>query len=133
MVSQVSSNCQKIRSVHRKVCTGDMRDEIILQNRAITPVISSVDFVEDFVTNTTVFALVKTVKGDMAFDGIDTEVDVSHHFYIRFLSGITAETWISFQSTRFNILDVENLDNRQEFLLLRATDRGDDAKAASRA
>ena len=127
------AKCQKIQSIHRKVCIGDMRDEIILQDRAITSVISSADFDETFTTADTVFAMVKTVKGDTVFDGTDTEVDISHHFYIRFIDDITAETWISFLDNRFDILDVEDLDSRQEFLLLRATDRGTDANRANEA
>ena len=110
-----------------------MRDLIVLQDRAITPVIGSPDFDETFTENSTVYALIETKKGDTAFDGIDTEVDVTHWFYIRFISGITSGTWINYQGDRYDILDVEDLDTRNEFMLLRATDRGTDTKRASQA
>jgi len=127
------TQCKQIQSVHRKVCVGDMRDEIQIQNRSITATVSSPDFSETFVNTITVFALIKTVKGETIFDGTDTEVDVTHHFYLRFIDGITSETWILFNNTRFTILNAEDLDERDEYWLLQCSDRGTDANAASQA
>lgn len=124
--------CVKIRRKHRQVCIGDLDTIIALQDRALTPSESSVDASEVFSnSNPDVWAMMETKLGETIFDGTGTERDVTHRFYIRFLDDITAETWISFNSKRIDILDVENLDERSEFLLLRCTNRGLDTNRAN--
>ena len=125
--------CKKLRRKKRQVCLGDLDNQIVLQDRTITAPTSGVDASETFTTNDTVDAMVETSRGETIFDGTNTEVDVTHKFTIRFISGITAETWISFNSDRFDILDVENLEERDEWLVLRATNRGVDTNTASQA
>ena len=125
--------CVKLRRKKRQICLGDLTNSIILQDRAITPPLSGFDATETFTTNDTVDAKVDTSRGETIFDGTNTEVDVTHIFTIRFISGIDAQTWISFKSQRFDILDVENLEERDEFLKLRCTNRGVDTNAANQA
>ena len=118
-------SCDFIKSKPASICIGDLSSKIILQLRAITsPTGESVDFTETFTTAETVWARVDTVRGETVFDGTNTERDVTHRFYIRFISGITAETWIEWNDIKFDILDVENLQENDEFYLLRAAKRG---------
>lgn len=127
-------NCVKLRRKRRQVCIGDLDELITLQDRQITPSLTSVDATETFTdTNPDVWAMVETVSGETIFDDTNTERDVTHRFTIRFIDGITAETWISFDGDRIDILNVEDYEGRHEFLLLRASNRGVDTNEANRA
>ena len=126
--------CQPIRKKRRNICIGDMEDEITLENRAIQPPdFDTVDFDETFTApNPPVWALIETVRGKTFFDGVSTEEDVTHWIYINFDSTVTAETWVKLtDGRRLDILRVENLDERSDFMLLHCVDRG--AKEASKA
>ena len=126
--------CTPIRKKRRNVCIGDMDDEITLENRDIqAPDFDTVDFDEAFTApNPPVWALVETVRGKTFFDGVGTEVDVTHWIYINFDSTVTAETWVKLEDgCRLDILRVENLDNRSDSQLLHCVDRG--AAEASKA
>ena len=116
------SICVKIKKKSRKVCTGDLRDRITLQDRSIAP--EEIDFTENFSNNIEVWAMIATVRGLESFDGVNVETLVTHNIYIRFLPGVTEETWVLFDDRRFDIVDVENLDERKTFLLLRCKERG---------
>lgn len=102
---------------------------ISLQDRSITPPSGDdVDYSETFTGNADVWAMVDTKRGETVFDGTNTERDVTHRFYIRYLSGITAETWIEENNIKYDILDVENLNEENRFMLLRASKRGSETK-----
>ena len=116
------SSCVKIKKKNRKVCTGDLRDRIILQNRDIAP--EEIDFTENFSNDIEVWAMIETKRGLDSFDGVNLENIITNNIYIRFLAGVTEETWILFDDRRFDIMDVENLDERKTFLLLRCKERG---------
>jgi len=126
--------CVRIKGKSRKVCLGDLDTLITLENRAIqAPVFDAVDFDEEFTApNPPVFAMLQTVSGKTFFDGVSTEQDITDWIYIRFDVTVTAETWVKLgDGSRLDILRVENLDRRSEFMLLHCTDRGD--KEASKA
>lgn len=116
------SICVKIKKKSRKICTGDLRDRITLQNRSIQP--EEIDFTEDFTNDIEVWAMIETARGLDSFDGVTLANIVTHKIYIRFLAGVTEETWILFDERRFDIMDVENLDERKTFMLLRCKERG---------
>jgi SPP1 family predicted phage head-tail adaptor len=110
-----------------------MNQQITLQNRSIqAPSGSSVDYDEDFDGDNVVWALVGTVSGETIFDSTNIEQIVTHKFYIRFVSGITSETWIDYNGEKFDILDVENMDENDSFLLLRANSRGDNTVSVNK-
>lgn len=126
--------CQPIQKKRRNVKIGDMEDEIILENRAIQPPeADKVDFEEEFIApNPPVWAMVETVRGKTFFDGVSTEKDITHWVYINFDVTVTAETWVKLiDGRRLNILRVENLDERSDYMLLHCDDRG--AAEASKA
>jgi len=132
------ATCVKIKGKRRKVCIGDLDRLVRLENRAITPPENGIDYTETFTKKQIsgspippgdVWAMIESVSGETVFDSTNIERDVTHRIYIRFDEGVTAQTWILFEGTRFNILDVEDLDLRHEFLLLRCTVRGTSAKS----
>ncbi len=127
--------CIRIQKKKRGICIGDMRDEILLQNRSIAPPVlaSDPDYTETFEDDDTTFSLIETVSGKTYFDGVDTETTITHHIYIRYDETVTAETWIEFNSKRIDILDVEDLDERQEYMKLVCHETGLVEKAAAEA
>ena len=123
------SVCQSIRKKKRKVCVGDMRDVITLNDRnIIPPIFNTVDFNENFepqdIVNPESLALVETVTGRTYFDGANTETPITHLIYIPYNPLVTSETWITFDGRRIDILRVEDLDERHEFLKLTCNDQG---------
>lgn len=131
------SSCRSIRKKKRKVCVGDMRDPITIQNRNIkAPPFGSVNFRENFQDKNEVtpqtLSLIETVRGKVYFDGVSTETPVSHHVYIMFDPEVTSESWIIFEGRRLDILLVEDLDERHVFQLLTCTDTGLSSKEGSK-
>ena len=119
--------CQFIKRKIRKVCIGDLGSKITLENRNIeAPEFNIVDFDEVFTESVPdVWAMIETVRGKTFFDGVNTEKDITHLIYIMFDSAVTAETWVKFSDgRRLDILDVENLDERSEYMLLHCQDLG---------
>jgi len=126
------TQCKKIPRVKKQVCIGSLDTPIELNNRAIqAPLVGGVDFDETFTPSTTVFALVETKIGVTIFDDSNTERTISHFFYIRFDSTVTQETWIKYNGNLYDIINVENLQEKDEFLLLRCNLRGDETVRAN--
>lgn len=116
--------CVKIQKPLRKVCSGDMRDKITIQVRAIKPPVDGVDFSEVFNQDKTLWSMLETKSGVEIFDGTNLKGVATHYFYIRYICNFTAEKWLKFKEEYYDILDVQNLDGRNEFLLLRCALRG---------
>ena len=121
--------CESIRKKKRIVCIGDMRDAITLNDRNITaPLFNTVDFDENFSPLNSIqpeiLGLVETVSGKTYFDGVNTETPITHIIYIPYNEAVTSETWITFENRRIDILRVEDLDERHEFLELTCNDQG---------
>jgi len=126
--------CKRIVRKHRKVCIGDLNELICLRGRELTPPESGVDATEEFEdTIPEEWAMVETPKGETVFDGSNTEVDVTHKFTISFTEGITSETWVLFKDKHYDILNVENLEERDEWLILRCNDKGTTDNQANQA
>ena len=126
------AECIPIKGQIRRVCIGDLDRLITLQTRNLTASLTATDASELFVdTPGNVFAMIKTVSGETFFDDVGTERDVTHHFYIYFDETITSEIWILFNNERFDVLSSEDLDERHEFMLLRATNRGVSTQVAT--
>jgi SPP1 family predicted phage head-tail adaptor len=117
--------CQKIRRSKRQVCVGDLDTEVILQDRAIKGITTSnVNFDETFADAATVWAMIETVAGATVFDSTNTEVALTHRIYIRFDATVTAETWVEIDNDKYDIVTVEDLDRRSEFMRLNCVIRG---------
>jgi len=124
--------CKRIVRRSRKICIGDMRERIQINLNTIkAPVDGSVDFSEAFKEIEIVWAMLETKSGVEIFDGTNIIGIATHFFYIRFLPNVNFKNWIRFKEQFFVILDVENLEERDEFYLLRCSLRGDDNKPAN--
>lgn len=126
------SRCKKIRIPKRRYCAADLNKRIVIQDRNIsTP--DDLDYGEDFDKLKTIWAGVKTLIGVEIFDQNNVPITASHDFIIHYRVGITAENWILFENNRYDILRVENFEERNEWLRLRSTLRGSDTKASTKA
>lgn len=122
--------CKRIKIPTQQVCIGDMRNIIDIRARNITvPLGVSPDFGEEFTLIRRVPAAIKTVQGRMFMTGTNRDDSISHEFYIRKISGvlITSEEWINFNGENYDIVRVENIDERGLFLNIRANIRGEQA------
>lgn len=124
----------KRQSIRRSLC-GDMRHYIALQTRDITvpddP--NNPSYTESFTTTYQVFSAIYTKKGDEFFDGVNLSTFESHNFIIRRINGLTEEKWILYRGFLYDIIDIEDYDERQLFMLIRTKLRGDATLKANQA
>ena len=121
----------------KRVPVGDLSERIWVEDRELqVPAFGAAD--SDFAftphpSATRVWANIETLSGVTYFDevaGLDRAL--SHRIIIRFLKGISAETWLRLaDGTRLDILNVANLDERDEFLTLDCAASGRDTRKAS--
>lgn len=131
------SRCKRITKPSRRVCIGDLRDQIVFCSRTLdAPDFVSSDFDETFATTATVMASIRTLKaGTTIFDGVNQDKIATHEIVARFRTGITAEDWIeSVESTkRFDILTVDDLEERHLWLSMMCAVRGVNTIEATKA
>lgn len=112
------------KNEHRGVNIGDMRQRIYLHTRSISsPMFGSVDFDEQF-SGSPIWAAIKTLGGKVVFDGVGQDVIATHVIYIRHRDASSQNFVQATDGRRFRILQVEDYDDRHEFLALLCTDRG---------
>lgn len=118
--------CQAVGNRRRVVCAGDLNQRITLQNRDIAPpIFGDSDFSETFSGDSDRWAAIQTVTGKTFFDSVNSvDVNITHEVYIRYDSTVTAETWILYNSRRLDIMAVEDLEERNEFMKLTCVDKG---------
>ncbi len=114
-----------------------MKDRIRILDRQITePKFGAVDFDAQFGKSFGVerWASIETVAGKTVFAGVGVDVAVTHRITLRFDKCVNSESWIIFDDdTRVDVIMVEDLDERHEWLRLLCVDRGDKAEEASKA
>ena len=98
----------------------------------VAPVFEGTDFSEKFSGTKEVWANIKTVSGQTIFI-VNVDVSITHEIIIRYDADIDSETWIEHNKNNFKILDVEDLDERHEFLRLKCANRGDKDLGATQA
>jgi SPP1 family predicted phage head-tail adaptor len=124
--------CETVIIKKRKVCAGDMNQLITLKTRAMTGDFDDVDFLELFTNDGNVWAAIQTTSsGEVIFDSVGTETLVTHKIYINYIEGLTQEVWIEFGGNNYDILSVENLDERNEFMKLNCVIRGNTSYQAT--
>jgi len=117
--------CITIKKPKQGICVGDMRDRVTVYVRTATPSrTNGVDLSEVLSSAVTVWAAVTTKEGKEIFDGTNLKGVATHWIYIRYLSGLTAEKWVEYNGEYYDIIDVQNLDERGDFMLLRCSVRG---------
>lgn len=122
------AKCKRIQINRTKVCIGDMRLRITLHTRSIVGLSDGVDFDETLSDATEVWAALQTIKGEDIFDGTNVVGTVTHNFFIRAIDALTAETWLEYNSEYYDVLDIQNYEERGLFMVLRCSVRGDTTK-----
>lgn len=119
----------------KKPCIGDLKSRVTLQSRAITePLFVTPEFTETFSLNRKVWAKIVTNTGKIIFDGVSSDIRITHTLTIRWDREVTTETWVLLDdNTRLDIVNVEDVDEEHDFLVLACTERGDADLAASEA
>lgn len=131
--------CSNISPKKRKICIGDLKTLIKIQVRTITPEeFDNPDYSEVFTEVIELFASVKTSRGHSSFNDIGTTVtgavrNFSHEVIVRYSESyeITSENWLEINNIKYNIVGVENLEERNEWLILYCLKKGDKTKPAN--
>ena len=119
--------CQKIRVNHRALCANDLDRKVKIKTRSMVTSQLDTDMSVGF-TSKTVWAAVKTAKGNQTFFATNMQDVVDHIIYIRWYDGVTSENWVEYKGDNYDIIDVENLDERDEWYALYCNVRGTTTK-----
>lgn len=130
--------CQNVTPTRKKLCLSAFRKKIDLFRRDILAPASSQAHTHEYESFANPFASIETKgKGVDIFDGIERSgadgipVVASHIIMIKFRSDVTAENYVRFGGNNYDILKVENIDERNQYLRLFCALRGDENKAAA--
>ena len=128
--------CASVPREHRKLCAGDLDKEVQILARDITPPEADevdYDITMDTAGQAIAWASVKTPRGRAIFDGTGIQVDVTHTFGVYYDATYTAEMFILMEDRFFRILDVNDLEERHEWMVLSCSERGTEDNAANKA
>jgi len=108
------------RRKNRKINIGDLNKKIKLQRRVLYSSFQSGGRGQgaSFETFAEPWASIETTKGITKFDGVELKKAYTHKITIRYRSNLDQTSWIEFGGNRYDIVDIEDLDERHEFLLL---------------
>lgn len=118
---------QKKRIRHTGARVGDLRERVLIEDRSIaSPLGGMVDFLELFESDA-IWAGVSDVSGKTVFDGVGTEVDITHKIYIRHRVGVDSQSFLQLDDgRRLKVVAFKNLGERNEYMALYCSDRGVD-------
>ncbi|MCK5602298.1 phage head closure protein [Candidatus Pacearchaeota archaeon] len=124
--------CTPVKIKSRRVCVGDLKHRITIQIRALTPNnTGSIEAIETFTDVIDVWAAIETTRGSQMWDGVEISNPFTHKIYIRFRDDMDFNKWIEFEGEKYDIVDVQDLDQRNEWLLLLCTLKGETSKEAN--
>lgn len=119
--------CKNISPKKRELCVGDLNKRVRVQVRSlISKGYEDTKYGEDFKTIKSLWAALETTRGYQSFSDVGIENNITHKFYIRYSMEytVTSEDWIEYKCDKYKIVDVENLDENDEYLLLFCTKKG---------
>lgn len=131
------SKCNKLQFNFDKICINDLRHRITIYERSIiAPNFlseQSTKFTEQFTSIGNFWSAIEVRDGSNLFNDISLDKeDLTHIFYIRYNSSITQENWIVYDGYRYNILKVENMNERNTFNKIYASISGLESKDGSK-
>lgn len=123
------------RPLH-KSAIGDRRDRIKIHVRSLTaPVFESAVFREAYDAGIETWAKVESVAlvggGRRQFDSIQIAEDATHLFDIRYRLNVTMENIIGYRGEYYEVLKVDDPEERHMSLILHARVKGDDTAEAN--
>lgn len=125
--------CKIIRPKRRRLCTGDLNIKIDILSRSYGAPVTDVDFSQNFSLFKNIWAALETSNGRNNFYVTNLDISVSHIFYMRWIDGLEAEKWIEYKNENYDILEVENLEERDEWAICYCNVRGVNSEAVNNA
>lgn len=126
------TKCKNISPPKRKVCVGSLRSMVGLYIRNIkSPAFNSQDNQQEYTLVETLPAAVQTINGIDIFDDVEKSGSdgipavATILFFVRYRTDVTAENFLQYDGVNYQILRVEPLDLRREYLKIFAASRGD--------
>lgn len=128
-------SCVSIKGKKRKICAGDLNSRIGVFERSLEGnVTRSLQYDANFLGGDTVSAMILTRSGSQIIDGVAITTKPTHDFYIRYRSDITDSShWIIYKGVIYDIIEIENLEERDEFLRIRCIKKGTNIAAGGNA
>lgn len=125
--------CKQIPFEKPKVCVGDRRHKIYLYDREMSRDINGIDIKETLTGSVTHYAAIKTPRGVSVFDSMNVERDVTHQFFIAYVSGVTQEKVVEYNGNYYDILRVVNIGEENRIVELQCVLRGITSREAAKA
>ena len=123
-------SCRKkklIKFDKSKICTGALNKRITIEYPFnVGTSNSNVNTNRDFEEVGNFWAAIKTTSGGRFFEGTNLEEGITTDFFIKFTKSIDLQEriWVRFDNRRFKIADVQNLNEDNRIIRLRAIERG---------
>jgi head-tail adaptor len=122
-------NCARIKPKPYKICTGDLRYQITIQQRTkLSNNLGNAEPNIKLTTIKTIYALQKSVNGEEIFNDSNLVIGkITDEFYVRYqeLSGITKTNIISSNGNFYVIQNIiPDLQGRRQFGVLRCSFKG---------
>jgi head-tail adaptor len=100
----------------RKLCVGDLDRIITIVERSIRGSMNKnarhdIQYIDD------VYCMIRSTRGVTVLDGQNTQRNVTHSIGIRFVPGLSTKHSFIFDNYVYEIVNIENLDERSEFLV----------------
>lgn len=124
---------QVMKRPRRKVSVGDLRDRVIVHLTSIAPARgggTSKLFTPIATLSMKVETLGQTAHG---FNSVNIREQPTHRFTTRWRTDINAELFLEFNGNHHEILELENLEGRNEYLVMKCRVTGAVEKEASAA
>lgn len=126
----------RIKRRRRRVCAGDLDSRVRVERRSqIPPQVGEVDaefLFEPMVGDGYVWARVETTSGRTVFDGVSQDRRVTHVVTMRRFADVEATEWVKLpDGVRLDVVQVEGLDERGQFVELLCDARGHESRALS--
>lgn len=117
--------CVKINGRKRRICAGDLIHRIgIFDRELLGNVEKKLAYDTSFVGGESVSALILTRGGSQIIDGVSVTVRATHDFYIRYRADLDSQKWIIYNGVIYDIMEIENLEERNEFLRISCIKKG---------
>ena len=133
-------NCNDIKRVKKtKLCIGDKRNLVDIQTRAMEGAsFGSTQPVETFTTVRQQWCAIETISNGVSrFAKINIADGTTHVFWCDWDSAFpdieNRNHTLLFDSKRFKVLKVDNVNERNEAIAIQCTERGESSEEASKA
>jgi len=125
---------KRIDSKSRSNRIGRLDSMVVLRYRDLkAPTFGAVDFDAELSDHIELEARVRSSTGSKMFRGVAADIRITHFITIRYVEGVSDEMWIELYGGKLlDILNVENLDEQDRWLVLTCSKRGDKNLASAR-